>query len=450
MKFFKKLIAAGLVLASAGTALGAVTAEEAKKLGTTLTLFGAEMAGNKDGSIPAYTGGLTTPPANFKKGSGLRPDPFAAEKPLYSVNDKNMAQYADKLTDGTKALMKKYPSTYRIDVYKTHRTVAFPKHVLDNTAKNALRAKTANGGISISGAHGGYPFPIPKDGYETMWNALLHYGWVAIEAKYRCYTMDKTNTPTLQSEGNVWQEFPYYEADKPDTTNFYMLKLMFTNPARRAGEGILMIDPIDPTKSNRRAYQYLPGQRRVKLAPDLSYDAPNTSTGGVSTWDDLLLFSGAMDRYDFKLVGKREMLIPYNDYRMAYFSTAKELVKPNHMNPDVIRWELHRVWVVEANLKPGKRHIYKKRVFYLDEDSWGIAASDQYDARGQLYKAGFAYIAPSYDVLAPYIDVEGHYDLISGMYVLNAWTAEVGGYFYTKPLPAREWTGDALAGSGVR
>ncbi len=450
MNIHKSLIAVGLVLACAGAALGAVTPEEAKKLGTTLTPFGAEMAGNKDGSIPAYTGGLTTPPAGYKKGSGIRTDPFASEKPLYSINAKNMAQYSDKLTDGVKALMKKYPSTYRVDVYKTHRTVAFPKFVLDNTAKNAVKAKTANGGISISGAHGGIPFPIPKDGYETMWNALLHFGGVAVEMKYRCYTMDKTGTPTMQSEGLVWQEFPYYEADKVGTPNFYMLKLMYLNPARRAGEGILLIDPVDPSKNNRRAWQYLPGQRRVKLAPDISYDTPNTTTGGVATWDDLLLFAGAMDRYDFKLVGKKEMLIPYNTYKMAYHSNAKELIKPNHMNPDVVRWELHRVWVVEANLKPGKRHIYKKRVFYLDEDSWGIAASDEFDARGQLYRAGFSYITASYDVPAPYIDVHGHYDLMTGMYVLNAWGAETGGYHYTKPMPAREWTGDALAGSGVR
>ena len=30
------------------------------------------------------------------------------------------------------------------------------------------------------------------------------------------------------------------------------------------------------------------------------------------------MFNGAMDRYDFKLIGKKEMVIPYNAYRFQY------------------------------------------------------------------------------------------------------------------------------------
>jgi hypothetical protein len=98
-----------------------VTADEAKQLGTTLTQVGAEKAGNKEGTIPEYTGGLTTAPAGFDKGKGVRPDPFASEKPVASIDAKNMDKYADKLSEGTKALMQAN-ADYRIDVYPTHRT----------------------------------------------------------------------------------------------------------------------------------------------------------------------------------------------------------------------------------------------------------------------------------------------------------------------------------------
>ena len=174
----------------------------------------------------------------------------------------------------------------------------------------------------------------------------------------------------------------------------------------------MLVDPLDIGSKDRRAWIYLPGQRRVKVAPDLSHDTPNPGTAGATTFDDTFIFNGSMDRFDFKLVGKKEMYVPYNAYAAVYRAKQDELLKPNHLNPDLVRWELHRVWVVEATLRDGKRHVYGKRTFYLDEDSWAALASDEYDARGQLYRAGFAYMAPSYDLPAPYTDMFGHYDLI--------------------------------------
>src|SRR3954469_7272209 len=152
MRFKLTLVAALAAAALPLAASAALSAEEAKALGTTLTAVGAEKAGNKDGSIPAYTGGLTTAPADYKAGDGIRANPFAAEKPTLTVDAKNMAQYGDKLTEGTKALLKAYPS-FRLDVYPTHRTVAFPKFVAENTARSAVKAKTMNDGRSMEGAH---------------------------------------------------------------------------------------------------------------------------------------------------------------------------------------------------------------------------------------------------------------------------------------------------------
>ena len=445
----RTLLATTLAAALPWAAHAAVTPEEAKALGTTLTAVGAEKAGSKDGQIPAYTGGLTTPPATFKAGSGMRPNPFAGEKPTVAINAQNMGQYADKLTEGEKALLKEYP-TFRMDVYPTHRTVAFPKFVLDNTEKNAVRAKTTNNGLSMEGAHAGFPFPIPKTGNEAMWNHLVRFNGVAYESKYRNLTVDASGRVTLSVQGQSEQEYPFWNEANDKADIYWRMKLTYDGPARRAGEALMLFDPLDLGTKDRRAWTYLPGQRRVKVAPDLAFDTPNPGTSGSTTFDDVFLFNGSMDRFDFKLVGKKEMYVPYNDYQAVYQSKQDELFKPNNLNPDMVRWELHRVWVVEATLKPGKRHVYSKRTFYLDEDSWAALASDEYDARGQLYRTGFAYMTPSYDVPAPYSDMFGHYDLVSHMYSVTGYIAETGGMKQIKPLSDREWTADSLAGAGIR
>lgn len=449
MRFDKYILAAATASLVVGTAGAGVTADEAKKLGSSLTAVGAEKAGNKDGSIPAYTGGVTSAPAGFKAGDGLRPDPFAGDKPLFTVDGKSMDKYADKLTEGTKALLKKNPD-YRLDVYKTQRSAAFPKFVEDNTGKCATTAKTTNGGRSMGGCHAGFPFPIPKTGFEAMWNHLVRFNGVAYTVKYRNWNVDASGKHSVSTEGTIIQEYPYWNTEKDDGGIYYKQRINYTGPARRAGEAMLIVDPLDYAEKDRRAWLYLPGQRRVKVAPDLSHDTPNPGTAGATTFDNVFLFMGSMDRFEFKLAGKREMLVPYNTYRMAYQSTAEQLLKPKFLNPDFVRWEQHRVWVVEATLREGKRHIYGKRTFYLDEDTWTIVASDEYDARGQLYRTGFAYVTPSYEVPAPSSDMHGIYDLIAGSYTLTGYTAESGGVRPSAPLPDREWSPDALAGSGIR
>ncbi|RJF91873.1 DUF1329 domain-containing protein [Noviherbaspirillum saxi] len=449
-KLTKAMLAAGLLAAQMDAVHAAVTAEEAKKLGTTLTLVGAEKAGNKDGTIPEYTGGLTTAPAGFTKGSAVRPDPFAGEKPLFSIDAKNMAQYADKLTEGTKALMKTH-SGYRVDVYKTHRTAALPKWVLDNTAKNATRAKSSDDGLSMHGAQAGVPFPIPKNGNEVMHNYLSSFqGTAIVIPKFSAWNVDSAGKTILSAQGVWTQDFPYYDQKAEDRSVLYRARVTYTGPARRNGEGLMMVEPLDYTANQSRAWAYLPGQRRVRLAPDLAYDAPNSSTAGMSTIDDVNLFNGKQDRYDFNLVGKKEMYVPYNTYRLTYTDKPEDVLQAKFINPDMVRWELHRVWVVDAKLKEGQRHIYSRRTFYVDEDSWNIIAVDQYDGRGQLWRPGFAYQVQNYDVPAPSNMTAGHYDLIAGSYYLNTWPGAGGMRIGDMLQPASSWSPDNLAGKGIR
>jgi hypothetical protein len=427
-----------------------MTADEAQKLGTTLTGVGAEKAANSDGTIPEYTGGSTTAPAGYKAGSGSRVDPFAEEKPLYSIDAKNVAQYESKLSEGVKAMLKKYPG-YRLDVYPTHRTVSVPQSVLDKTRSVAQAAATADDGRSLVNAHAAIPFPVPHDGYEAMWNHLVHYQTACLQAKYSAWFVEPNGHANMSSAVEGWLQTPYWLDNSKDSNVYLMLRVTYQGPARRAGEALMFVDPVDYAHTGRRAYQYLPGQRRVKLAPDLAFDTPNATTAGASTFDEVYLFNGSMERFDFKLMGKKEIYVPYNDYRAVYQSTSDQLFKQNFLSPDRVRWELHRVWVVEAKLRDGKRHIFSRRTFYLDEDSWVALLSDEYDGRGQLFRAGSALMAPMYDVKGnPAADTHVHYDLTSGGYGINIWPGTEGWLREQACKSDAAWAPDALAAAGVR
>lgn len=454
IKYIRNGMGGSLMVLAISSAFAAVSADEAKKLDGTLTALGAEHAGNADKSIPEYTGGLTTAPAGYKKGSGVRPDPYAGEKPLYSIKAANVAQYESRLTAGAKELLKKYP-TMRMDVYPTHRSVAVPKYVSDNTIKNATSTKTVDGGLGIQGAYAGIPFPIPKSGIEVMWNHLLRYQGPTTYTQMDSINVDSAGKAVLATTAQIYLDYPFYDAKRTgvaaDSDIYFRTKIANNAPARRAGESLLVQDYINPMKNVRKAWQYLPGQRRVKMAPEVAYDTPNPDTVGQSTYDDAWIFAGALDRYDWKLIGKREMIIPYNSYKLVGAKDPYAVTTPSHLNPDFLRWELHRVWVVEATLKEGKRHIYSKRTFYVDEDSWYALASDQYDGRGQLFRSGFGFIAPSYEFPAPTANGQAFYDFSSGGYTIAGLLGAYDvGMKLIDPLTPSQWTADALAGAGVR
>ncbi|MBB2496182.1 DUF1329 domain-containing protein [Aquipseudomonas ullengensis] len=452
MKFVQTVLAASLALAIAGQANAAVSASEAAKLGTSLTAIGAEKAGNADGSIPAYEGGLTQAPASFKVGDSVRPDPYAAEKPLLVIDGKNVDQYKDQLSATTVELAKRFPS-YRVEVYPTHRSVAVPQAVLDNSLKNATGAKSLEGGLAIDNVLPGVPFPIPQSGAEAMWNFLLRYQGVTINSKYDSWNVDSAGVASLATTGQAFISYPIYEDMNKligATDTYYQMKLSYTGPARRAGEAIMLRDAANPLQQPRRAWQYLPGVRRVKLAPNLAYDTPNPGTAGAGTYDDVFVFNGALDRFDWKLVGKQEMIVPYNTYRLTYATDAKAITTPNHLAPELVRWEKHRVWVVEGTLKEGTRHVYAKRRFYLDEDSWVALASDQYDARGQLYRGSFAFLSQSYDKNVPDSTPFMIYDLVGGSYNINGVVGPYGGIRYVEALSKSQWSPESLAGAGIR
>lgn len=438
----------GLTLAS--TAMAAVSPEQANKLKGELTPMGSEKAGNKSGTIPAWDGGYTKVPAGYKEGDP-RPDPFAGEKPTVSISAKNMAQYADQLTDGVKALMKKYP-TYRIDVYPTHRSAAMPQWAYDNTFKNATRCKTTDGGLSLENCYGGIPFPIPKTGYELMWNHMLAWKGQASSMLFRLFVATADGKPTMASDGLNEVQSPYWFKDgslekfNGDYTN---LMLITYGPPFKAGESILLRDSVNFNKG-RQAWQYLVGQRRTRKAPTLGYDTPDSVASGAFYFDEAFGFSGALDRYQWKIIGKKEFYIPYNTNR-TWLAKATDLLGPQHLNPDYVRWELHRVWEVEASVAPDKRHAVPKRRYYLDEDTYNVVLSDMWDGQGQIWRVGYTLPMAMPDVPGEIAQTFGLYNLQANTYVLANFPGEKSYQFkQVTPWSDSYFTPDNLAAKGSR
>lgn len=441
----------------ANGAVAAVTAEEAEQLGTTLMPWGAEKAGNKEGTIPAWTGPVKA--ANYDPNvPGARPDPFADEKPLFSISGANMDKYADKLTEGTKALLKKFPS-FRLDVYPSHRTANYPKLFQENAIKNATSCKTTNNGLGLEGCYAGTPFPIPKTGSEVMWNRTLKFDAYASFAKaLASFLVDPKGNVTSAGTYDMWNYNPIFEPGRTSMIGekeiFGRERYDYWSPARMAGEKLVIQHNIDMLNEKDLAWTYLPGQRRVKLSPDVAYDTPSPVGGTAAVVDESAVFFGSLDRFDFKLVGKQEMYIPYNNYKFRDLKVCPPEVfnTTPHVNPDCMRWELHRVWVVEATVKEGLRHLYPRRTFYWDEDLSGAGMGDNYDKAGELYRVNHTLPITYYEA-----EGQGHstdpfivYDLSNGYYTVQMYSIDPKGYEITPPPSSHFFSPEALAGSGVR
>jgi len=431
----------------------AVSAEAAAQLGGKLTPVGAERAGNADGTIPAWTGGYATVPDGYVEGNP-RPDPFAGDAPLFTITAENYQRYADKLPEGQKALFAKYPD-YRMVVYPTHRSAALPAAVYANIAANATRAHAAADGIryGIEGAVGGIPFPIPQNGTEIVWNHLLAFWGPAREDRIESYFVAADGTRQKTNDYLEIVDFPYYYPQAtPDSFGAYYFKRreISSAPADLAGRGYLLWQPDNVTRDHLQAWQYLPREARIRKSPLLSYDTPTPDGAGIESFDDYYVYSGSPDRYDFTLVGKQEMFIPYNNNHM-YALPVAQIAGPHHAEPQALRYELHRVWVVDGVLAAGEHHAVPHRRLYLDEDSWFAAYSDAWDDEGRLWKFshGTMYLVP--DLPAVVLGSEFIYDLIGGGYIFAfAFNDQPVQFKLTAPHKPSDFTPEMLAAVGER
>ena len=451
------IIASTLLLAAAGqSALAKVPAQEVEKLGKELTCVGAEKAGNKDGTISPYSGKWLGVPAgvNFKGSGAHYQDPYANEKPLFEITAKNMGQYAERLSEGQKALLKKYHDSFRIPVYPTHRDFRYANWVCDASKQNALSAELTEEGEGVHALSGVAPFPIPKTGLELLRNMTL-----PVRAWKETATYDQA---VVYSNNNIaWGRVDYKILapgndpgkklrDKTEGVQAYA-NVVTQLPERNKGEIIVSADYFNYKSQPRQGWQYNPGTRRVRQLPGFGFDMPQ-GPGGFRTIDDDRLFNGSPERYSWKIVGKKELYIPYNAYRVNDEKVKySELLKQGSINPDYMRYELHRVWVLEGTVKEGFRHQYAKRVMYLDEDTWHAVISDNYDARGQLWRVAMVNYWYAYEMEAFHAGVALYHDLASGAYMADRLLNEQpnGTFLNTGDMKPEDFTPDTMRRTGL-
>ncbi|MEH6565467.1 MAG: DUF1329 domain-containing protein [Halopseudomonas sp.] len=452
----KTLLGAGglaLSLLATGVMAQSLSQSEIDSLGSSLTPIGAEKAGNAAGTIPEWTGGLGTD-AGKELANNFLEDPFKGEQPEFVITAQNYQQYKDNLTPGQVAMFERYPETFKMPVYKTQRTVGYPQSVYDQVKQTAGQAKLVNGGDGISNfSHGSFAFPVPKSGAEVVWNHNTRYR-VNIKRWYM-QAMPQTNGSftliKMEEEVGYPQLMDDVDASTmPNTLLFF--KQRVNAPARLAGNVLLVHDTLDQLKEPRMAWVYNAGQRRVRRAPQVAYDGPGTASDGMRTSDNFSMYNGAPDRYNWKLIGKKEIYVPYNSGKLTDPSVKYEdVLQAGHINPDYTRFELHRVWEVQGDVKEGQRHIYAQRNFFVDEDSWMITLADHYDGRGTLWRVGEGHMGFNYKEKIPGYSIETLYDLLAGRYIaLGMYTEEASAPQFDFQPNYNQFTPAALRSSGIR
>ena len=426
-----------------------VDSTQAARLGQDLTPLGGERAGNAAGTIPVWDGGLAQPPANYQPGMH-HPDPYSADAPLYQINSQNLAQYQAQLPAGLKALLEKNPD-YFLRVFPTRRSAAAPQRIYDATRFNAQTAELISGGNGVAGAAAGIPFPLPTTGQEVIWNHIMRYRGDQISfVTNQAAVLSNGAYNLLKLERDIY--FLYgREGVSPqdlDNTLFYY-KYKVVAPAKLAGSALVVQETLDQVLAIRKAWRFNRGERRVRRLPMLAYDTLQPDTNGMATADVVDSYNGAPDRYEWTLVGKQEMLVPYNSYAVHQKGIPYDnILRSNTVNPELLRYELHRVWVVEAELRKGFSHPYAKRRFYIDEDSWQILAADLYDKSGELSGVQESHPISYYDVPMFGSTLETIYDFKGKRYFVDGLDNNEPMYNFNAKLSPRDFTAQALRREG--
>ena len=428
----------------------AVTPQEANHLGKDLTPVGAEQRGNGQ-DIPAWSGGL--PKDKSHVAGSFYADPFANDKALLRIDASNMQKHSKRLSAGQKALLTQFPDYY-LEVYPSRRSASYPPYVYDAVKDNATRTELLEYGSGVKNTAMSSPFPIPSSGLEVLWNHTLRFRGHSLG-----FTAVATSVTSTGQRMDTLREYLYYVpyseiGKKPaeiDNKIFY-LKRKTLAPANVAGAITLVHETLDQINAPRSAWVYVPGQRRLRRIPDLAYDTPDPNTNNIRTIDQVDMFNGAPDYYDWNLIGKQELYIPYNAYKVHQNNLKlDEILLAKHINPANLRYEPHRVWVVEAKLRIGFDHRYHTRRYYVDEDSWSIVYAEEYDKNGKLLQLTEAHTINYYDEQLVFPTLEVTYDFGSNRYYAEGLTNERSGSInFDVKLDPKDFTPAAVRRQAVR
>ena len=414
-----------------------------------LTPLGAVRAGNAAGTIPAWEGGITKPPSGYVPGEH-HVDPFPDDRPRLTISAANLDVHADRLSPGQQALLRANPDSWQLQVYPTRRTASYPEWVYDAVRNNARSAKLLTAGLGgVAAANVSSPFPMPASGVEAVWNHNLRWRGIRIQRSFgqAAVTRRGRYTVTLSLQDFA---FPYaaHPAD-PLRERFPNLLLAVKGktiqPGLLSGDGTLTLEPIDQTNAPRKTWIYSRNLRRILRQPHFANGFPAANTDGLRTVDEFDMFNGSPAQFDWVLKGKQELYIPYNAYRIHDKAVGPDdIIRERHINPGLARYELHRVWVVEGTLKPGMKHIYSRRVFYIDEDSWQIAVMDSYDMDGKLWRTAEAHALNYYEVPVLWSTLEVYYDLEAQRYLVSGLDNGRNPYRFSDTADPREFSPNAL------
>ncbi len=422
------------------------------------TPVGAIQTGSSDGVIPAYTGGVTFPPAGFRSGDAYI-SPFQGDRSMFTITSSNASQYSAQLTPGLTALLNRYPTSFSIPVYPTRRSASFPQWYMNasqsSTPSASMSGTDQDAVVQFSGGEGaiGIPFPNPTSGLEAINNHRMRYRGGAVSA-----TIQQAAVPAIGQIGLTMFATSYMgvSANFPIFDGFNYLrryKEIAMLPRQIAGSSTLVLEGVDHVAEPQMAWAYSPGLQRVRRASDLIYDEPVNFSRRLATYDMLDMFQGDTSRYEWTLEGRQEFILPYNAYDVTNANTSTVLNR-GHLNPEYTRFERHRVWVVKAELRDGMSHTYPSRTFYLDEDSWQILAAEHYDASGQLAVVSLAFPISFYDAGVFMSAVNVHHDLASGEYLarglLGMNERDGGAIDFNADLSENDFTAPSLRAVGRR
>ncbi len=445
---FRLMIRCVVVFVFACISLNTFTPSKAYGLDPKLTPLGGERAGNAEGTIPVWEGGITTPPSNYIPGAHL-PDPYFEDKVLFTIDASNVDQYRGKLSMGHQYMLENY-STFKLNIYPTRRSASAPQYIYDATDSLNGSATLEDNGNGVANAAIGIPFPVPENALEILWNHVLRYRGQSLLTDW--------DNAIVSSQGNVTMARDemklLFNYSLPHMTPSKLNNLMIFYKRKVVGGAYngfmaLVHETINQKSDPRRAWIYDPSVGRVRRAPNLAYDYEYPHLEELRTIDQLDMFNGAPDRYNWKVVGKREVYVPYNSYKLhSDHLKYSEILTPKHLNPDYMRYELHRAWVVEGYLKPEASHLFKRRVLYIDEDSWSILLADIYDEENILWRFQEGHPINYYNASVFLTTAEVYFNLESQRYLASSLTNETLAPIFNTPLSPKEFTPAKLRGGG--